>query len=140
MMRSVTQPKSFCHGIQCGTPRMSMVAMTGSPMTPVSTRFLGQNALDDAAVTRRLDPAQLSFGRHGDVEHFDRLVLEQGRGRFADFGDAMSSRRFLRARPRATGNGHRIETGFAIGHEMAIVNYESRTQNADAKVSSRGQR
>ena len=34
MMRSVTQPSSACHGIQCGMPRMSMVASTGSPMVP----------------------------------------------------------------------------------------------------------
>ena len=34
MVRSVTQPSCRCHGIQCGTARISIVANTGWPSTP----------------------------------------------------------------------------------------------------------
>src|SRR5437870_4642685 len=37
-------------------------------------------------------------------------------------------------------NCHRIESTFAIRHEMAFINNEATAQNADAKIFSLGQR
>ena len=41
MIRNVTQPSSSCQGIQCGTPRISIVAKTGSPMVPLLQQGFG---------------------------------------------------------------------------------------------------
>ena len=46
MIRSVTQPCRSCHGIQCGIARMSIVASTGSPSSPlIEQRFAGPHRL-----------------------------------------------------------------------------------------------
>ena len=97
-------------------------------------RFLCEDALGGAASAGGLDDGELIVGRHGDVEHLDRCVVEQLLDRVVHGRDAVLRCALGGVVAGAGSDGDWVETGLTVGNQVAVVHDEPAADAADAPV------
>ena len=82
----------------------------------------------------------MNIRRHGDIEDFNGLVGEQFLDGRKTARDAARFRHSLGTSWIARGDGHGIEAGLPVGHEMAVAHDETGADAADADIEAARQR
>ena len=95
-------------------------------------RLLREDAFGRAACAGGLDDFELVVRRHGEVEHLDRLVIEQLFDRVVNGWDVVLLGALGCVGLCAGGDGDRVEAGLSVGDQVAVVHDEAAANAADA--------
>ena len=99
-------------------------------------RLLRQDAPDATRMVEdAADHVRLLVGRHGDIDHLDRRVVEHLLQGPIDLRDSPQRGHFLRGLDRPRRDPDHAEPGVGVGHQVAIADDEARADDADPGVS-----
>src|SRR6185503_4717443 len=101
--------------------------------------FLRKDSLHRFSLARRADEGKLSFWRDGDIEHFDRWIVQQLFGLIVNFRDVVLLSHLDRPGASPGGDGYRIKSCFAIRDQVTVANDETAAHDADAEIFPLGE-
>ena len=97
-------------------------------------RFLSQDSFDGASLAGCPDEGGLMLWRDGDVEYFDGGIVEEVVDRIVNGRDVMGRGDLFSVGFCARCYGSGVESLFAIGREMAIIDDEATADDSDAGI------